>query len=211
MAEPTRSQQIEAMLKDDPALLTAAVGGGLVIAYYLLAWLLVGRDPRRGTIIPLFAPPKGMSAAAVRFVNEMGFDDRVFTAAIVGLGVNGHLKLVDRGDGDQEVHHLKGTQPIDAAEQRGRNRRCSPGAPRCRSSNSEHELIGDARSRAASWRCNAPMSARCSATMSGGRCFGLVGGGGWRLRRSALSYADSYGSNTAGDLCRPVHPDRCRS
>ena len=71
----------------------------MVILLYLLAWLLVGRDPPRwGTIIPLFAPPAGMSAVggALR-PQDMTFDDRVFTAAIVGLGVNGHLKLVDRG------------------------------------------------------------------------------------------------------------------
>ena len=34
------------------------------------AWLRVGRDPRRGTVIPLFAPPDGMSAAAVRYVSR---------------------------------------------------------------------------------------------------------------------------------------------
>ena len=104
------------MLQDDPALRIAAIGGGVVILFYLLAWLLVGRDPARGTIIPLFAPPAGMSAAAVRFVEDMTFDDRVFTAAIVGLGVNGHLKLVDRA-GEQELHQIKGTRPIDTAEQ----------------------------------------------------------------------------------------------
>ena len=114
--QPTRMQQFQSMLQDDPALRTAAIGGGVVILFYLLAWLLVGRDPPRGTIIPLFAPPEGMSAAAVRFVEDMTFDDRVFTAAIVGLGVNGHLKLVDRA-GDQELHRVKGTSPIDTAEQ----------------------------------------------------------------------------------------------
>ena len=104
------------MLQDDPALLIAALGGGAVLLFYLCG-VAPGR-PRsaRGTIIPLFGPPKGMSAAAVRFVDRMQFDDRVFTAAIVDLGVNGHLKLIDRG-GDQEVRHIKGSRPVDAAEQ----------------------------------------------------------------------------------------------
>src|SRR5262249_51361478 len=82
VAEPTNMQRIEATLHDDPALKVAAVGGGLVIGWYLLAWGMLGRDPRRGTIIPLFGPPEGMSAAGVRFVHEMGMDDRVFTAGI---------------------------------------------------------------------------------------------------------------------------------
>ncbi len=114
--QPTLAQQVQSTLQDDPALRIAAIGGGLVILFYLLAWMLVGRDPARGTIIPLFAPPPGMSAAAVRFVEDMTFDQRVFTAAVVGLGVNGHLKLVDRG-GDQELHRIKSTGPIDTAEQ----------------------------------------------------------------------------------------------
>ena len=114
--EPTQMQKIEAVLKDDPALLTAGVGGGLVIGFYLLAWFLVGRDPRKGTIIPLFGPPKGMSAAGVGFVHGMGMDKRTFAAAIVGLGVNGRLKLVDRGQ-TPVLRHLKSGKPADAAEQ----------------------------------------------------------------------------------------------
>jgi uncharacterized membrane protein YgcG len=114
--EPTQMQKIEAALKDDPALLTAGVGGGLVIGFYLLAWFLVGRDPRKGKIIPLFGPPKGMSAAGVGFVHGMGMDKRTFAAAIVGLGVNGRLKLVDRGE-TPVLRHLKSGKPADAAEQ----------------------------------------------------------------------------------------------
>jgi uncharacterized membrane protein YgcG len=57
-----------------------------------------------------------MSAAAVRYVAEMGYDDRVFTAAIVGLGVDGRLKLIDHGS-TKELRHMSGNRPIDAAEQ----------------------------------------------------------------------------------------------
>ena len=141
--QPTGMQQFQSMLQDDPALRIAAIGAGIVILFYLLAWALVGRDPARGTIIPLFAPPAGMSAAAVRFVEDMTFDDRVFTAAIVGLGVNGHLKLVDRGH-DQELRRIKGTKPIDTAEQ------AVDGALFAKKSTvalsqSEHDTIGGAR------------------------------------------------------------------
>ena len=116
VAPPTQQQKLEALLHDNPGALYAGLGGAFVIAFYCLAWLFVGRDPRRGIVIPLFAPPEGMSAAAVRYVETMNFDDRVFTAAIVGLGVNGHLKL--KGNGEAGViSHVKGTKPLDAAEQ----------------------------------------------------------------------------------------------
>jgi uncharacterized membrane protein YgcG len=114
--EPTQVQKLQAALKDDPALLVAGIGGGLVIGFYMLAWHLVGRDPAKGTIIPLFGPPKGMSAAGVGFVHGLGMDNRTFAAAVVGLGVNGCLKLTDRDD-KQVLRHLTNGKPVDAAEQ----------------------------------------------------------------------------------------------
>jgi uncharacterized membrane protein YgcG len=57
-----------------------------------------------------------MSAAGVGFVHRMGMDKRIFAAAVVGLGVNGGLKLVDRGE-TQVLRHLKNGKPADAAEQ----------------------------------------------------------------------------------------------
>ena len=76
----------------------------------------VGRDPPTGTIIPLFGPPPGMSAAAVRYVDQMGFDNRAFTAALIELGVQGHIKLVESGS-TAEVVRRSGGKPIGAAEQ----------------------------------------------------------------------------------------------
>jgi uncharacterized membrane protein YgcG len=108
---PTGVRQAGWWLSDNLAHAVAGLGLTLVLGFYGLAWARVGRDPARGTIIPLFAPPAGMSAAAVRYVDRMGFDDRCFAAAIVDLGVNGHLKmtgsggntLLERRDGGREI------------------------------------------------------------------------------------------------------------
>jgi uncharacterized membrane protein YgcG len=143
VVEPTPMQRLNSMLSDDPALLAALIGGGVVVAFYLLAWLLVGRDPPRGTIIPLFAPPEGMSAAAVRFVEDMTFDDRVFAAAVVGLGVNGHLKLVDKGS-TQELRHIKNDSRLDDAE-RALESALFDKRSKVSLDNSEHEVISGAR------------------------------------------------------------------
>jgi uncharacterized membrane protein YgcG len=91
----TRPQSSGSRLRDNTPLLVAALGMLLVFGYYFYAWRRAGRDPSKGTIIPLFGPPDGMSAAAVRYVRRMGFDDRAFTAAILDLAVHGHLKLVE--------------------------------------------------------------------------------------------------------------------
>ena len=115
VAPPTQLQQLQSLFADRPGAQSAVFGGALVILFYLTAWLLVGRDPRSGTVIPLFAPPDGMSAAAVRYVDTMNFDNRCFAAAIVGLGVNGHIKLTSTDD-DGEIKHIKSDKPLDAAE-----------------------------------------------------------------------------------------------
>ena len=79
---------------------------GLAI-YYFYAWKRAGRGPRAGTVVPLFAPPDGMSAAALRYVKRMGFDNRCFAAAVVESGVHRALKIVDDREG---IFHSKKTR-----------------------------------------------------------------------------------------------------
>ena len=72
----------------------------LVLLYNYLAWNAVGRDPRKGTIIPLFHPPEGLSPATTQWVQRMGFKGNgwdAFTASIFDLGVKG-LVTVDNTD-----------------------------------------------------------------------------------------------------------------
>ncbi|WP_260484139.1 DUF2207 domain-containing protein [Sphingomicrobium flavum] len=71
----------------------------LVIFYYWYAWKHVGRDPRPGTVVPLFAPPDGMSPAEIRYLVKQRIDDRAFAAAMVEAGVKGHIRLVEESGG----------------------------------------------------------------------------------------------------------------
>ncbi len=88
-------------LMSDNKGLTFAVGGLLLVfLYYLIVWAAVGRDPARGTIIPLYGPPEKFSPAAVRYLVQMGFDDQAFTAAILNLAVKG--KITIREDGKKQ-------------------------------------------------------------------------------------------------------------
>ena len=94
---PSQAQLAQYWLRDNLPLFVSVAGALLLLGYYVYAWRKVGRDPRGGTIIPLFAPPKDMSAPAVRYVANMEFDDRTFSAGILDLAVHGGAKLVDVG------------------------------------------------------------------------------------------------------------------
>src|SRR5690606_325592 len=54
VAEPTDTQRLLWWLSDHRDLILPIVAVLIVLAYNLLAWSAVGRDPRRGVIIPLF-------------------------------------------------------------------------------------------------------------------------------------------------------------
>ncbi|HEX8307180.1 MAG TPA: DUF2207 domain-containing protein [Allosphingosinicella sp.] len=70
-----------------------------LLAYYIHAWRRAGRDPKPGTIVPIFSPADGLSAAAMRYITRMGADSRAFAAALVELGVGGHIRLTEEEGG----------------------------------------------------------------------------------------------------------------
>lgn len=74
-----------------------ALAALLVLLYFSLAWSSVGRDPAKGTVIPLFHPPRGFSPGLVHFVHHWGWQKSgwtAFTAAAFSLGVRG-LVVID--------------------------------------------------------------------------------------------------------------------
>ncbi|HQI80957.1 MAG TPA: DUF2207 domain-containing protein, partial [Deltaproteobacteria bacterium] len=97
--EPTPAEKAGYFLSDNKSAVAGAAGIALLLAYYFIVWLRVGRDPERGTIIPLYEAPKGFSPAAVRYVMHMGFDHRAFAAAVVNMAVKGFLSIEEDEQG----------------------------------------------------------------------------------------------------------------
>jgi hypothetical protein len=76
--------------------LGATAGGAgflCMLGFLYWRWRAVGRDPRAAPKFPRYEAPKGLSPAAVRFIDRQGFDDRCFAAALLGLGSRGFLKI----------------------------------------------------------------------------------------------------------------------
>ncbi len=93
---PTQATLLWYQLFDNRAWIFGGIGFVVVLIYYLAAWDAVGRDPRRGTIIPLFHPPQGISPALANYIHNWGLTRekwRAFTAAALSLAVRGLVKL----------------------------------------------------------------------------------------------------------------------
>lgn len=99
VAAPPPPSAAALWLRDNGPPAAGALGLLGLLAYYFHAWRRAGRDPKPGTIVPLFTPPDGLSAAAMRYVLRMGADSRAFAAALVELGVGGHIRLVEEEGG----------------------------------------------------------------------------------------------------------------
>jgi uncharacterized membrane protein YgcG len=98
VAEPSAGQKLRWLLGDNVGLGVGLLGALAVLAYYLVAWVRVGRDPARGTIIPLFEPPKGISPAGARYLRRMGCDNKCLAAATINAAVRGCLTLEQQDD-----------------------------------------------------------------------------------------------------------------
>ncbi|MFP6741605.1 MAG: DUF2207 domain-containing protein, partial [Alphaproteobacteria bacterium] len=116
VAAPSASGKIGYLLRDNAGLLAGLTGLIVISAFYLFAWVKVGRDPDAGTIVPLFEPPEGISPAAMRFIMGMGYDKKAFTAAVVNMAVKGYL-TIDEDDGEFTLRrNHRGTSALSAGE-----------------------------------------------------------------------------------------------
>ena len=96
---PSASSRMMAQIADWLPWLLGAGGLVWLLAYYGRTWLRIGRDPRKGTVVPLFSPPDNLSPAALRYILKRSFDDRTVAAALVALGVKGNVRLVEEDGG----------------------------------------------------------------------------------------------------------------
>jgi uncharacterized membrane protein YgcG len=132
VAKPTSGSQLVDALSDyGPPLLglLSLIGLG---AFYFVAWQRAGRNPRAGTVVPIFTPPDGLSPAGMRYVKNMGSDNRTFAAALVDMGVRGHVRLVEEDRGwlsgkHMRLERLDGKEPLSEEEEAALDRLCRPG------------------------------------------------------------------------------------
>ena len=94
---PTPAEMRADFIRDNAGTVVAIAGVLILLIYFGVVWWEHGRDPRRGTVIPLFAPPKDFSPAAVRYVHRMAYDRKAFSAALVDMAVKRYMKITQDG------------------------------------------------------------------------------------------------------------------
>ena len=132
---PSANTRLGWWLADWAPPLVALLGLGGLIAFLYAAWQRAGRDPRAGTVVPIFAPPDGLTPSAMRYLTKQKFDNRGFAAALVDAAVKGHIRLVEDDGGffkksERSIERpLKAptAQPLEAAEQAAIEGLVSPG------------------------------------------------------------------------------------
>lgn len=113
--EPNQTDKINYLIQDNLHIVFGSIGIFVLIFYYLLIWWRVGKDPAKGMIIPLYEPPLNLSPAAVRFISQMGYDNKSFTTTIVSLAVKGYLKI-EEDDKDYILVRSASNKPLNHDE-----------------------------------------------------------------------------------------------
>ncbi|MEJ2575888.1 MAG: DUF2207 domain-containing protein [Gammaproteobacteria bacterium] len=95
VTEPGAAQRLGYFVAANHDAVAGAAGLLVLLVYYTLCWLAVGRDPAPGVIVTRYEPPEGYSPAALRYVRRMGYDHKTFATALVNLAVKGYLDIVE--------------------------------------------------------------------------------------------------------------------
>lgn len=132
VAERSQSSRTADWLADNGPLAAGTLSLLGLVGFYFLAWKRVGRDPPAGTVVPLFSPPDELSPPAMRYVWNMGADDRTFAAALVDMGVRGHVRLVERDGGwlssdKVRLERLSSSTPLPREEEAALGKLANPG------------------------------------------------------------------------------------
>lgn len=115
---PTAPQQWRWWLSDYVVALIAILAWLVLLVYLLIRWYQIGRDPKAGSIIPLFSPPAGLSPAACYYVYHQHFSPIAFSAAIVSMAVKGHLNISENDNkGEFQLSLSVADTPLSRGEQ----------------------------------------------------------------------------------------------
>src|ERR1043165_5916927 len=83
----------------------------LLLAFYVVCWLAVGRDPKIGVVAPRYEPPAGVSPGVARYIMTGGSDGTTLAAVLTGLAAKGVVSIQPQ-NGNYAVQLLNSSTPL---------------------------------------------------------------------------------------------------
>ena len=65
----------------------------LLLAFYVICWLVAGRDPKIENVAPRYEPPAGVSPGVARYILIGGSDGTTLAAVLTGLAAKGVVSI----------------------------------------------------------------------------------------------------------------------
>ncbi len=96
LSEPSWFESVLFYLSDHRDTVFPLFAVFIALLYNFFAWDAVGRDPPRGTIIPLFYPPRDFSPALVHYVHNLGWKNSgwtAYSAALISLAIKKLIQI----------------------------------------------------------------------------------------------------------------------
>ena len=118
VAEPDSQTKMRYYVSENRGTIIGFIGITLLFLYYLIIWLIVGKDPESGVIVTRYSPPDNMTPAVMRFIKKMGFDNKVFASAIINMAVKGFLTIKESDDGYVLNKKAEGKTPLSPGEEK---------------------------------------------------------------------------------------------
>ena len=84
--------------QDNPTLFWALIATLAMLAYYIILWVVTGREEARGPIVPRGTPPEQVSPAVARYLRTGACDHRMLAAALADMAVKRCIQLTKNGD-----------------------------------------------------------------------------------------------------------------
>jgi uncharacterized membrane protein YgcG len=150
IAEPTVQQKLKMLLDDNREIPVVAIGFLVLLLYYVIVWSAVGRDPAAGVIMPIYEPPANLSPAAMRYLVRMGYDNKIFAAAVLDMAVKGYLTIKEQA-GSYTLYLTQNGKPRLSPDENGIAETLFSGRTEIWLHNENHTTISSAISSLKAW------------------------------------------------------------
>ena len=120
--EPSQKEKMAYLVSDNKGIIIGFFSLLLIVLYYWVVWIKVGKDPEPGTVMTRYTPPEKMTPAVMRYIKQMGYDDKVLASAVIDMAVKGHVKIKDDNGKYIIEKQDRGTSPLSTDEERVLNK-----------------------------------------------------------------------------------------